>query len=155
MPLDMTDSDREALAGPFFQSLLMLMRAEDRSGAMDNDSDEELLAPFIVTKAQKREMPMFGDPDPDILMRLEQIYMAVCWMIEKETGANAAPIMKVHHEGWGRIVIIAGRLVAVNTHVRELHRFGYETFAEMEKKALKLVEEGIAAIRKFPDVAAA
>lgn len=155
MPLDLTETDRAALDRPFLKALLMVIRAEDRSGAMDNDPDDLLLAPFVVTKAEKRDIPMFGDPDPDILMRVEQIYQAVCWLIERETAAHCAPIMKIHHEGWGRIVIVAGRLVAVNNHVRELHRFGYENLAELEKKALTVVEEGVAAIRKFPDVAAA
>lgn len=155
MPLTMTDADREALARPFLKALLMVIRAEDRSGAMDNDPDDLLLAPFVVTKAEKREIPLFGDPDPDILMRVEQIYQAICWLIERETATQCAPILKIHHEGWGRIVIIAGRLVAVNNHVRELHRFGYESLVELERKALKLVEEGVAAVRRFPDVAAA
>lgn len=153
--LTLDDADREALKRPFVQALLTLIRAQDRSGAMEADSDEELVAPFVVTKVQKRDIPMFGDPDPDILARVEQIYMAVCWLIERETGVAAAPIMNIHHEGWGRIVILTGRLVAVNAYVRELHRFGYENLVQMETKALKLVEEGIAAIRQFPDVAAA
>lgn len=153
--LTLTDADREALKRPFFKALLSVIRAADRSGAMEEDSDEELLSPFIVTKIQKRDIPMFGDPDPDILMRVEQIYLAVCWLIEQETKAQAAPIMNIHHEGWGRIVIVVGRLIAVNAHVRELHRFGYETLEQMEKKALALVEEGIKAIKQFPDVAAA
>lgn len=153
--LVLDDADREALKRPFVQALLTLIRAQDRSGAMEADTDEELLAPFVVTKVQKRDIPMFGDPDPDTLARVEQIYMAICWLIERETGIAAAPIMNIHHEGWGRIVIITGRLIAVNAYVRELHRFGYENLVQMESKALKLVEEGIVAIRQFPDVAAA
>lgn len=153
--LELADTDREAIKRPFCQALLSLIRAQDRSGAFDNDSDEELLAPFIITKAEKRDIPMFGDPDPDILGRVEHIYLAVSWLIERETKIAAAPVMNIHHEGWGRIVILTGRLVAVNAHVRELHRFGYENIAEMEAKALKLVEEGVKTIRQFPDVAAA
>lgn len=152
--LQLDEADREAITRPFCKALLTLIRAHDRSGAMEADSDEELLEPFIVTKIQKRDIPMFGDPDPDILMRVEQIYLAICWLIEKETGIAAAPIMNIHHEGWGRIVVLTGRLVAVNSHVRELHRFGYENLVQMETKALKLVEEGIKAIRDFPEVAA-
>lgn len=153
--LVLDEADRAALSRPFVKALLTLIRAQDRSGAMEADADEELLAPFIVTKVQKRDIPMFGDPDPDILMRVEQIYMAVCWLIEQETGMAAAPILNIHHEGWGRIVIITGRLVAVNSHVRELHRFGYENLITMEAKTLKLVEEGIKAVRQFPEIAAA
>lgn len=153
--LELADTDREALKRPFCKALLNLIRAHDRSGAMESDTDEELLAPFIVTKVQKRDIPMFGDPDPDILMRVEQIFMAICWLIETETGVAAAPIMNIHHEGWGRIVVLTGRLVAVNAHMRELHRFGYENLSLMEERALKFVEEGIKAVRQFPDVAAA
>lgn len=152
---EFSPEDKAAMERPFCKALLMLLRAQDRSGAMENDPAEELLAPFIVTKAQKREIPMFGDPDPDILGRVELIYQAVCLLLEQEAGVATAPILNIHHEGWGRIVILAGRLVAVNAHVRDLHRFGYENLVEMEKKALEKVEEGLKAIRQFPDVAAA
>ncbi|HTH18118.1 MAG TPA: hypothetical protein VL974_15785, partial [Magnetospirillum sp.] len=60
--LQLDETDREALKRPFVQALITLIRAQDRSGAMEADTDEELLEPFVVTKAQKREIPMFGDP---------------------------------------------------------------------------------------------
>jgi len=66
-----------AAIDPFVKSLLMLIRAQDRSGAWDSEADEALLAPFIVTKEQRREIPMIGDPDPDILWRVELFYGAV------------------------------------------------------------------------------
>ncbi|MEW5727062.1 MAG: NifX-associated nitrogen fixation protein [Pseudomonadota bacterium] len=139
----------------FTKALLTMLRAQDRSGAWDSEPDEVLLAPFIVTKAQKRELPMIGDPDPDILWRVELYYQAVAWLVENRSGIACAPMMNIHHEGWGRVVIIAGRLVALNSHVRELHRFGFESVEEMERKALKLVDEATAAIARFPETAAA
>lgn len=140
---------------PFIKGLLTLLRAQDRSGAWDNMPDEELLAPFIVTKVQKRELPMMGDPDPDILWRVELYYQAIAFEIERSTGTACSPMLNIHHEGWGRVVLIAGRLVAVNAHVRELHRFGFESVADMEAKALKLVASGIAAVTQYPEIAAA
>lgn len=144
--------DTETISHPIIQGLLRLIRAEDRSGAYDAEPDEELLAPFVVTKAQKRELPMFDDPDPDILMRVSQFYAAVAWEVERRTGKPVAPMMDIHHEGWGRVLLICGRLVAVNSHVRELHRFGFEDLATLVAKAEKLAEEGIASIAKFPEV---
>lgn len=144
--------DTENIKHPIIQGLLRLIRAEDRSGAYDSEPDEELLAPFVVTKAQKRELPMFDDPDPDILMRVSQFYAAVAWEVERQTGKPVAPMMDIHHEGWGRVLLISGRLVAVNSHVRELHRFGFETLAALIERAEKLAAEGIAAIAKFPEV---
>jgi probable nitrogen fixation protein len=145
--------DTENIKHPVIQGLLRLIRAQDRSGAYDADPDEELLAPYVVTKAQKREMPMMGDPDPDTLGRVELFYGAVAWELERRTGRAVVPMLNIHHEGWGRILLIAGRLVAVNTHVRELHRFGFETLAALIDKAEKLASEGVTSIETFPQVA--
>ena len=140
---------------PVVKALLRLLRSQDHSGTWDAEPDEVLLAPFIVTKAQKRELPLIGDPDPDILWRVELYYSAIAWEIERRAGHAVAPLLKIHHEGWGRVVLIAGRLVAVSAHVRELHRFGFEDVASLVAKAEKLIAEGVAAIEQFPTVAAA
>ena len=140
---------------PFVKSLLSLIRAHDGSGAWETMSDEEVLAPFIVTKEQRREIPLIGEPDPDILWRVELFYGTIGLAIEKVTGCNTAPIMKIHHEGWGRMLLTAGKLVVVNAYLRDLHRFGFDSVEAMATKAAKVVEEGVAAINKFPEVAAA
>jgi probable nitrogen fixation protein len=142
-------------ADPFIKSLLSLIRAHDSSGAWETMTDQEVLAPFIVTKEQRREIPLIGDPDPDILWRVELFYGAIGLAIERQTGKPAAPIMKIHHEGWGRMLLTAGRLVVVNAYLRDLHRFGFDSAEAMAAKAAKIVEEACAAIDKFPDAAAA
>lgn len=145
--------DDAPTAHPIVKALLQLLRAQDRSGAWDAEPDEVLLEPFIVTKAAKREMPLIGDPDPDILWRVDLYYAAIAWEIERRSGRAIIPMVNIHHEGWGRVVLIAGRLVAVKAHVRELHRFGFEDLGTMIAKAEKLVAEGVAAIEQFPAVA--
>ncbi|OIQ90846.1 hypothetical protein GALL_272470 [mine drainage metagenome] len=147
--------EASAIAHPIVQGLLRLIRAHDRSGAWDDEPDAGLLAPFIVTRAQKRALPMMGDPDPDILWRVEMFYAAVAWELERRSGRAVSPILNIHHEGWGRVLLVAGRLVAVNAHVRELHRFGFEDLPALIAKAEKLVEEGAGTIGRYPDVAAA
>jgi probable nitrogen fixation protein len=140
---------------PFIKSLCMFIRAQDMSGAWESMSDEEVLAPYILTKEQRREIPLFGDPDPDILWRVEQYFNAIAMAIENKTGRAIAPIMKIHHEGWGRMILTAGKLVAVNSYMRELHRFGFDSAEAMSAKAQKIIDEGVATIEKYPDVAAA
>ncbi|MBI3444743.1 MAG: NifX-associated nitrogen fixation protein [Magnetospirillum sp.] len=139
----------------FIKSLLMFIRAHDQSSAWDSMPDEEVLAPYILSKEQRREIPLFGDPDPDILWRVEQYFNAIAMAIETRSGRAVAPIMKIHHEGWGRMILTAGKLVAVNSYMRELHRFGFDSIEEMSAKAQKLIDEGVATIEKYPDVAAA
>ena len=140
---------------PFVKSLLMFIRAHDQSGAWDAEPDAEVLAPYILSREQRREIPLFGDPDPDILWRVEQFFNAVAMLIETRSGHAVAPIMKIHHEGWGRVILTAGRLVAVNASLRELHRFGFDSVEEMTARAEKYVEDGVAAIARFPDAARA
>ena len=50
-----------------------------------------------------------GDPDPDVLWRLDKFYVAVGLTIEQTTGVMTGPMMKLSHEGFGRVVLIAGR----------------------------------------------
>ena len=93
----------------FFKELIKQWRAQDSYGAWDKKSDLELLAPYIVTKEQRREIPLMGDPDPETLWRLELLYNAVGLAVERGTGIMVSPMMKMHHEGFGRMVLIAGR----------------------------------------------
>ena len=92
----------------FFKELVKQWRAQDSYGAWDRKSDLELLEPYIVDKEKRREIPIMGDPDPETLWRLELFYNAVGLAIERGTGIMVSPMMKMHHEGFGRMVLIAG-----------------------------------------------
>ncbi len=141
-----------ALEVPFVQELIKQWRAQDAHGRWDGKKDEELLAPYIITREQRRQMPIIGDPDQDMLWRLELFYNAVGLAIERRTGIVATPMMKMHHEGFGRIVLIAGRLIVVNKHLRDVHRFGFESMDKLAIEGEKLVGESISMIHAYPDV---
>ena len=137
----------------FMSELVKQWRAQDLHGTWDNKPDAELLAPYIVTREQRREMPMMADPDPDTLWRLELFYNAVGLAIERLTGVMVSPMMKFHHEGFGRVVLLAGRLVVLSRHLRDVHRFGFESFEKIAADGAKLVDDGAEWIRRFPEVA--
>ena len=137
----------------FLHELIKQWRAQDAHGAWDKKSDLDLIAPYIITKEQRKEVPIIGDPDPETLWRLELFYNAVGLAIERATGIMVSPIMKMHHEGFGRMVLTAGRLVVVNKHLRDVHRFGFETLEKLAAEGDKLVRAGVDMIEKFPEVA--
>ena len=141
-----------ALEAPFVQELIKQWRAQDTHGTWEGKQDEELLAPYIVTREQRRQMPIIGDPDPDILWRLELFYNAVGLAIERRTGTVATPMMKMHHEGFGRMVLMAGRLIVLNKHLRDVHRFGFEDMDKLAAQGDKLVGDGVAMIQAYPEV---
>ena len=137
----------------FIRELVKQWRAQDAHGAWEGKSDEKLIAPYIVTKEQRKEMPIIGDPDPEVLWRVELFYNAVGLAIERQTGVMVSPMMKMHHEGFGRMVLLAGRLVVVNKQLRDVHRFGFESLEKLAQEGEKLVAAGAEMIRQFPEVA--
>ena len=62
-------------------------------------------------------------------------------------------MMKMSHEGFGRTVLSTGRLIVVNRHLRDVHRFGYPSLAKLAEAGNKYVAEGVAMIEKYPEVA--
>ena len=137
----------------FLKELIKQWRAQDAHGAWDKKSDLDLLAPYIITKEQRREIPIMGDPDPETLWRLELFYNAIGLSVERATGIMVSPMMKMHHEGFGRLVLIAGRLIVINKHLRDVHRFGFESLEKLVAEGEKLVGEASAMIEKFSEVA--
>lgn len=137
----------------FVQELVKQWRAQDTHGTWEGKSDEKLLSPYIITKEQRREMPIIGDPDPETLWRLELFFNAIALAIEKRTKVMVSPMMKMSHEGFGRQVLIAGRLVVVNKQLRDVHRFGFETIEKLAAEGEKYVEAGVSMVTQFPEVA--
>lgn len=143
------------LATPFLECLIRLIRAQDTHGAWERKSDGDLLADFILTKEQRREIPIIGDPDPDVLWRLQNFYSCVGLVIEERTGLLASPIMTISHEGFGRVLLTTGRLVVLSKTLRDVHRFGFETLGKLAEAGTKMVDDAIAVIDVYPNVALA
>jgi probable nitrogen fixation protein len=145
--------DASFLATPFVQQLVKQLRAQDIHGTWENKSDLQLLKPFIHTPEERRAIPIMGDPDPETLWHLEIFYNAIAVAIERETGQMVSPMMKMSHEGFGRMVLIAGRLVVVNKQLRDVHRFGFASLAKLAEAGNKFLDEAITMIRSYPEVA--
>jgi probable nitrogen fixation protein len=138
---------------PFVKELIKVWRAQDTHGTWDGKPDLELLEPYILDKEKRRALPIVGDPDPETIWRLELFFNAICMLIEKSTGVMISPMMKMSHEGFGRMVLIGGRLIVVNKQLRDVHRFGFDNFAKLAEEGDKYVKSGIEMIEKYPEVA--
>lgn len=143
----------DPMASVFVQELVKQFRAQDTYGAWDSKSDQELLEPLILDREKRRSIPVIGDPDPDVLWRVQLFYTAVGMAIERRTGIMVSSLMTMHHEGFGRVVLIAGRLVVVNRYLRDVHRFGFDSLEALAREGEKLVDAGVAVMERFPEVA--
>ena len=139
----------------FLAQLAAVIRAEDSYGQWDDKSDSDILSEFIVTKEERREIPIIGDPDPDVMWRVGKFYDAIGLLIEKRSGCMASQMQKMSHEGFGRIVLIAGKLVVVSKHLRDVHRFGFVSWEKLAEAGDKLVADAVATIDTYPDAARA
>jgi probable nitrogen fixation protein len=142
-----------ALDSVFVKELIKQWRAQDTHGVWEGKDDLKLIAPYIVDKEARKQIPLMGDPDPDTIWRLELFYNAVALAIERETGNMVTPMMKMHHEGFGRMVLSTGRLIVVNKQLRDTHRFGFDNLGKLADEGQKLVDAGVEMIRKYPEVA--
>jgi probable nitrogen fixation protein len=50
-------------------------------------------------------------------------------------------------------VLTTGRLIVVNRHLRDVHRFGFPSLAKLAEAGNKLVNEGIGMVEKYKEVA--
>jgi len=152
-PQEAAVTDEALMATPFVQQLVRQMRAQDTHGTWEGKSDLQLLKPFIHTAEERRMIPIIGDPDPETLWHLELFYNAIAVAIERETGQMVSPMMKMSHEGFGRMVLLAGRLVVVNKQLRDVHRFGFTSLAKLAEAGNKFLTEAVTMIKTYPEVA--
>jgi len=139
----------------FLRALVSLVRAEDGYGAWDSKPDAELLAPFTLTREERRAIPIIADPEPETLHRVEQYYRAVALAIEQQSGLMAVPMMHMSHEGFGRVVLMVGRLVVYSRTLRDVHRFGFDDVDTLGAEGSKTVGAALEILEQFPEVARA
>jgi probable nitrogen fixation protein len=140
-------------ASPFLKELVKVMRAQDTYGSWEGKSDADVVGPFIVTKEQRKLIPIIDDPDPDVLWRVELFYNACGLAIERRTSHIAAPTIKINHEGFGRAMLTTGRLIVYSKYHRDIHRFGFDSLPALADAGDKIVAEAFAMIARFPEAA--
>jgi probable nitrogen fixation protein len=150
---DVALAETSAAEAPFIKELIKIWRAQDSHGHWDGKADLDLLEPYIVDKEKRRALPIIGDPDPDTIWRMELFFNAVCLSIERATGVMISPMLKMSHEGFGRMVLIGGRLIVVNKQLRDVHRYGFDSLAKLADEGAKFVVAGVEMIEKYPEVA--
>ena len=137
----------------FMREMLRQMRALDTYGVNDGKKAEQLLAPFVLTREARTQIPILGDPDAQTLARVRAFYNAIAVLIERECGLMAVPLVHLSHEGFGRVIITVGKLVVLDRPLRDAHRFGFESFSKMKTEADKQLSLALELIGRHSEVA--
>ncbi|HIK53794.1 MAG TPA: NifX-associated nitrogen fixation protein [Synechococcales cyanobacterium M55_K2018_004] len=141
------------MESPFLKALVQQIRANDSYGTFRSWSDELLLKPYVVSKAQKREISVDGDVDPITKGRILAFYRAIAHRIEAETGQLCQVVVDLSHEGFGWALIFCGRLLPVTRTLRDAQRFGFDSLEKLAAEGDKLTQSGVEYIKRFPEVA--
>lgn len=148
-----TTSTFDVSSSPFLQSVLQQIRANDAYGTYRTWADELLLKPYVVSKAQKREISVEGDVDLITKGRILAFYRAIAHRIEAETGCLCQVVIDLNHEGFGWALVFCGRLLAVARTLRDAQRFGFDSIEKLAAEGDKITQSGVDYIRRYPDVA--
>jgi probable nitrogen fixation protein len=147
-----TQTETPALITPFLSAITQQIRANDPYGTYRNWSDELLLKPYVLSKAQKREISVEGDVDPITKGRILAFYRAIAHRIEAETGLLCQVVIDLSHEGFGWALVFSGRLLVVSKTLRDAQRFGFESLEKLEAEGAKIINSGVNLATRFPEV---
>lgn len=138
--------DDQALQQPIIRQMVVQLRAMDSYGTYDTWSDARVLDPLVLTKERRKAIPVVGDPDETTISRVKAYYNAIAQLVEGETGLLAVPVINITHEGFGRALILVGKLVALDKTLRDVHRFGFESLDALAGEAQKLVDKAVSLV---------
>ncbi len=138
---------------PSVRQIVTQLRALDSYGTYDTWPDYKVLDPMILTKERRREIPVVGDPDETTISRLKAYYNAIAAGIEREVELMAVPVVNLSHEGFGKALILVGRLVVLNRTLRDVHRFGFDSLDKLVADLDAQVAQAVALVNAHRAVA--
>ena len=137
------------LSSEIVKDMIKQLREIDAYDTYAGWSEAKIIDPIVLTKERKKNIPVIGDPDEITIARLKAYYNSLATLIEKKSGLMAAPIVHLSHEGFGRALIMVGKLVVVDKILRDTHRFGFASLEELKEKSDQTVERALALIEKY------
>ncbi len=134
----------------FLKELVKQVRALDTYGVWEKDSDEKLLGEkYIKTKEQLKEIPIIADITQEQIKDMRLLLQALALAFEQKTMEMANVVIEMSHEGFGRGVVIADKIVIVDKYFKDAHRFGYPTIEKLVEEGEKMLDKAIATYNEY------
>lgn len=122
----------------FLSTLIGQIRALDQFGTWVNKSDVDLLKEkYVKSKEELKNIPIIADIDEMQIKDIRLIYQAVALAFEKITGVMCSVVMEMSHEGFGRVVVFADKIVLCEKYFKDAHRFSFRSFEKLEEEGEK------------------
>lgn len=128
----------------FISTLIGQVRALDQFGTWTNRTNEDVLSEkYVKTKDDLKNIPVIADIDEMQIQDIRLIYQAIALAFEKKTGIMCSVVMEMSHEGFGRAVVIADKIVILNKFFKDAHRFSFRTYDDLISEGEKMLESAL------------
>ncbi len=128
----------------YIETLIGQVRALDQFGTWTHKTDEEILTEkYVKSKEDLKNIPVIADIDEMQIQDIRLIFQAIALAFEKKTGIMCSVVMEMSHEGFGRAVVIADKIVIVNKFFKDAHRYSFRTYDDLVKEGNKMLESAI------------
>jgi probable nitrogen fixation protein len=134
----------------FLKTMVGQVRALDQFGSWSHKSDNELLTEkYVKTKDDLRNIPVIADIDEMKIKEIRLIFQAIALAFEMKTGVMCSVVMDMSHEGFGRAVVVADRIVIVNKFFKDAHRYSFRGYEEFVEQGEKMLDDALAVYRTY------
>ncbi|QIR79616.1 NifX-associated nitrogen fixation protein [Sulfurospirillum diekertiae] len=128
----------------FIETLTSQMRALDQFGTWAKKSDEEVLGEkYIKSKDALKNIPIIADIDEMQIQDIRLIFQSIALAFELKTNIMCSVVMEMSHEGFGRAVVIAEKIVVTNKFFKDAHRYSFRTYEDLVKEGGKMLKDAI------------
>jgi len=128
----------------FIETLTSQIRALDQFGTWAKKSDEEVLSDkYIKTKEQLKNVPIIADIDEMQIKDIRLIFQSIALAFELKLGIMCSVVMEMSHEGFGRAVVLAEKIVVTNKFFKDAHRYSFRTYDDLIKEGGKMLKDAI------------
>lgn len=133
--------DYEAI---FSKALVAQLRAQDTYGVWSKIADDDLLVKnYVKTKEELKEIPIIDDIKPEQIKAIRLIYQALAIAFEQQTNVMCSVVMEMSHEGFGRAVVIADKIVIIDKSFKDAHRFSFRTLEKLKDQGGKQLKRAL------------
>lgn len=128
----------------FIETLISQIRALDQFGTWAKKSDEEILSEkYVKSKEQLKNIPIIADIDEMQIKDIRLIFQSIALAFELKTSVMCSVVMEMSHEGFGRAVVLADKIVITNKFFKDAHRYSFRTYDDLIKEGGKMLTDAL------------
>jgi len=134
----------------FIETLISQTRALDQFGTWAKKSDEEILSEkYVKSKEDMKNIPIIADIDEMQIKDIRLIFQSIALGFELKTGIMCSVVMEMSHEGFGRAVVLAEKIVVTNKFFKDAHRYSFRTYDALVSEGGKMLKDAIEIYQSF------